>query len=363
MKRKTRHGLRKMCNCPDYRRGRTCSHPYHASFTHEGIQYRRSLGVSTRDDAKIARAQLVAEIARQPTRIRPTQPTTVADLLEHYRRGVVRLRSSGQQLTYQYHCAAIEAASLAGHAFGTLRAEAVTDETLIDFREARATRKNVARNRQLRILRSAYAWAVRRGVLPASPFADAEQLTQTEPPRERRLHDGEEATLRRHAPIEIDRLMTGLLETGCRPGELASLQWRDVRWETKQITIRAAKSKTAKARTVRITPKLGDLLRRLPQHGPDAYPFGEDDGQPRPVSAYRAAWAATTSAAESDDLHLHDLRREAASRWLESGVYKILDIAFELGHTRTATTETYLAQRENRQAELGAAYDALEAEA
>ena len=42
------------------------------------------------------------------------------------------------------------------------------------------------------------------------------------------------------------------------------------------------------------------------------------------------------------DLHFHDLRREAGSRWLEGGV-PLHTIRDWLGHTNIAQTSTYLA--------------------
>ena len=41
------------------------------------------------------------------------------------------------------------------------------------------------------------------------------------------------------------------------------------------------------------------------------------------------------------DLHLHDLRHEAASRWLEAGV-PLHHVRALLGHSNIATTDTYL---------------------
>lgn len=39
-----------------------------------------------------------------------------------------------------------------------------------------------------------------------------------------------------------------MLETCCRPGEILSLQWQDVDLETRELTIRAEKAKTRRAR-------------------------------------------------------------------------------------------------------------------
>ena len=98
--------------------------------------------------------------------------------------------------------------------------------------------------------------------------------------------------------------------------------------------------------------------RELP---PEAYVFGDRVG--RRVGSVRKAWQTAVLKAyghqpkwarpsgqltlelqaiyQQIDLHFHDLRHEAASRWLETGVPLHLVRAL-LGHSNIATTDTYL---------------------
>ena len=57
------------------------------------------------------------------------------------------------------------------------------------------------------------------------------------------------------------------------------------------------------------------------------------------------------------DLHFHDLRREAASRWLDAGV-RLTQIQKLLGHTTREQTATYLASALNAEHDAMAAFDA-----
>jgi integrase len=126
----------------------------------------------------------------------------------------------------------------------------------------------------------------------------------------------------------------------------------------------------------------------------------ERPGQPRPSSAYvfgtaigtrvksiKRAWhtailkahghtptysttanltAESWATFEAIDLHFHDLRREAGSRWLEGGV-PLHTIRDWLGHTSIAQTSTYLAGTMQTQHDAMRRYDerraAAEAEA
>jgi integrase len=68
--------------------------------------------------------------------------------------------------------------------------------------------------------------------------------------------------------------------------------------------------------------------------------FGNEVGEPRKDFGDR--WSRICEAAKITDLHFHDLRREAASRWLESGVVPLHEISAWLGHADIQTTAIYL---------------------
>ena len=53
-------------------------------------------------------------------------------------------------------------------------------------------------------------------------------------------------------------------------------------------------------------------------------------------------WNGTCRRAKIEDLHFHDLRREAGSRWMDAGV-PLATIQRWLGHANVSQTSTYLA--------------------
>ena len=149
--------------------------------------------------------------------------------------------------------------------------------------------------------------------------------------RDRRLYEGEADRLLAACGNHLRALVEALLETGCRKGELLNLRWRDITWEP------------------RCTLNLGRLraildIRRIGPDdepmGPDTFVFGNEVGEK--VGSVKTAWKATSARAGITGLHIHDLRRQAASRWLEGGVplYRIKEW---LGHATIAQTSVYLA--------------------
>jgi integrase len=141
------------------------------------------------------------------------------------------------------------------------------------------------------------------------------------------------------------KLICAMLETCCRPGEILSLQWQDVDLETRELTIRAEKAKTRRARRLPISSRLLAILemRKLDPSGkpfpPDAYVFGNRLG--RRVTSIRTAWENAREAAGLKGIQLRDLRHEAASRFEEAGVLTT-DVSKFLGHRNLSTTTRYL---------------------
>ena len=168
--------------------------------------------------------------------------------------------------------------------------------------------------------------------------------------RERRLVVGEEARLLEHAGDHLRALIIAALSTGCRLGELLSLQWaqiqRNERGEAIALALPAGRTKTNKRRVIPVGTRrraVLDLRRHAPdgtEHPAAAYVFGNAVGEK--IASIRAAWEETCAKAGVVDLHFHDLRREFACRLLESSA-DLLDVRDFLGHANITTISTYLA--------------------
>jgi integrase len=247
----------------------------------------------------------------------------------------------------------------------------------------------VGANRLLARVRHLFTWAIENDYVIDSPFrkghaAVVKPNRKAETARHRRLISDEETQLLKHANPHLYALIVAALTTGCRKDELLSMQWQQVRETPKPgIFIPAAKAKTEKPRTVPLTARLRAVLamrRSAPdgtEHAPDAYVFGNEVGER--VKNFKRAWdvavlkahghtpryvvkvvgegdkrrklhtanltAESRAALRAIDLHFHDLRREAGSRWLEAGV-SLAQVRDWLGHTTISQTTKYLAVSE-----------------
>src|SRR5207244_12756420 len=128
-----------------------------------------------------------------------------------------------------------------------------------------------------------------------------------------------------HEPFPVPSILSLFIQDSVRPTweMILSLQWQDVDLETRELTIRAEKAKTRRARRLPISSRLLAVLemRRLDPAGkrfpPDAYVFGNRLG--KRVLSIRTAWEEARDAAGLDRCPLRGPSREAAARFAGGG--------------------------------------------
>jgi len=384
MPRRNRTNVRKRCDCVGWK---TCAHPWYLDFSQATVRYRDNLDLlighhapdyaAATDEAR--RAIVAKQEGRDPKGLVPTDDPTLDAMLAAFDHEKPRYD--------RYQIPNIVKARLSSpdglRRFGDWRISTITTDTLKQFRRGRPL---VAGNRDLGLLRAAFNWAVLGGLLARSPFrigdVPAIKLAREEA-RTRRLQPGEDERLMQASTGRLLDLITAALETGMREGELVSLQWHQVRFSPRaEIFLPAAKTKAKRDRRVPISSVLCALLVRRRNDpagiplGPEAYVFGDDIG--RRVGFNRRVWTATVLRAHGHtpsytktknltpavrqafadiDLHFHDLRREAGSRWMDAGI-PLATIQRWLGHANISQTSTYLGASLGRDEHDMLAYEA-----
>jgi integrase len=186
--------------------------------------------------------------------------------------------------------------------------------------------------------------------------------------RTRRLQEGEEAALlaacdvldspdHKHSGTALKRRLLGTLWLGARGSELDRVELTDVNFRSWDVTLKRGKSAPRTVWLAEASP-LRALLEARRFLKPDQFVFGDDEGR---LYNPRSAWETvvllahgkiqpdgagrTSEQAAIDfaaiDLHVHDLRRECASRWWEQGI-DLLKISRWLGHADFQMTQRYL---------------------
>ena len=386
-------GIRKLCGCPKGK-WKACKDPWYFSYQWKGTAYRfnlnRHLGRSKHDLSK-GEAERTAEeiriairngtfgaVVEKEEKPQADDGLTFEHWAEHWKKEkgyqLVRPEDNDSRIkTISNHRLP------SGERFGDRDVLKITSTDIEHLRTARraAGRSVVTINHDLKLLRKMWNWGIRARVeaecgghaaqvygLTSTPFRVGGitliSLEKETPRNERFTSDEDEERLLALADARMKAFIVTMLDTACRPGELKSLQWRQVNLKGKLMTVLPGKCKTKVGRRVRLTARVVELLeaRRCLPDGermpPDAYVFGNEVGEEMTKDVLRNGWdrlkALAKQRAEDTDgkegvdlnsLHLADLRHEAASRFDDEDI-PTAQISKLLGHANVSTTSRYV---------------------
>jgi len=393
-------GIRKRCGCSPSG-WNDCRHPWHANYSHDGIEHRVSLHkwakkahdyVMLQTEAKtifrqwqnvIDGGKAAAPLPANKRTLEAITTTYVSDYVRHPDRRPNAQKEMARQV------------QVLVKAFGNRPLDAITKATIEDFRlgrrlahetrmavraqvealratggnvsadqrkhaqvAARSTKAGrVSTNRLLERLRHMFAWAIEQGYIDSSPFVKGGQAAikldqKAEGSRSRRLEEGEEERLLAAAGTHLRACIEATLDTGMRRAEILGLRWKHVNLRDRVIHLPATVAKTETARVVLFSLRLAAIMemRQLgpdgKPNGPEAFVFGDACGGQ--IKSFKTAWKLTCQRAGITGLTFHDLRREAGSRMLDAG-NSLTDVRDFLGHSDVGQTNTYLATTLQRQ--------------
>ena len=183
--------------------------------------------------------------------------------------------------------------------------------------------------RELGIIQHAYEIACKEWnyPLPLNPVA-AVRKPEIRNKRERRLGFQELKALFKALDAcqnpQMRLLVLFAIATGMRRGEMLAAEWRYVSFDNRTLHIPI--TKTGYARTIPLTKRALRLLYALKRiTGAELKIFSITE------EAFRTSWRRMIKRAGVSDLHFHDFRHEAISRFFERGL-SVPEVALISGH-------------------------------
>jgi integrase len=130
------------------------------------------------------------------------------------------------------------------------------------------------------------------------------------------------------------------LATGVRQGELLRLEWKDIDFDKKTLTVLI--SKNTKRRSVHLPDPAIAALKELRRDGVVSLKqvFVDDDGEPADKFYLTFRWRKVRTAAGLTDFRWHDLRHSCASYLAQNGA-SLVEIGAVLGHSSPSITAKY----------------------
>ena len=225
--------------------------------------------------------------------------------------------------------------------FGDKYLSQITRKFVEDFKTERAKIvKPDTVNDNLTLLKGMFRRAIEWGYTSQNPAQDVKRLKATHK-KPRFLSREEGVSLLDAASDDWKALIATGLYAGLRAGELMNLQWQDVNFKNRTITIQAKDDWQPKNRKVRVIPissRLLAYLQKHPRHITSPYLFCDPDG-----SKYSVLGRKLISIAKHAGLTgvtPHTLRHTFAS-WLVMGGTDLATVQKLLGHSDIATTMIY----------------------
>ena len=275
-----------------------------------------------RHDALVWANQMETKADRHdlPPDIKVLQRSTVGDLVRQYRE-MVTPQKKGQE---------IETIVLNAFLRHPICRKSLREIRTVDFAAYRDHRlqtvKPITLKRELCVIHNVFEVARREWGFPIkdNPI-NGLAFKAPDQRRERRLRPGEldkliEAARSRRNPFIIP-IIRFAIETGMRRGEILSMRWDHVDFNERSVLI--PNTKNGHARTIPLSSRAAAILSELPRTKDRVFPVSGN--------AVRLSWGRVTKRAGITDLHFHDLRHEAISRFFELGL-TAPEVALVSGH-------------------------------
>lgn len=307
-----------------YKRGKT----WWVRFQWRGQEIRQSARTTSKGEARDYLDRLRAEYRKLDLGGRPRvtfDDAAVQFIAEH-----VSQKKLSTVATYQSLIKTLN------EEFGGMYLDEITKAKIAEFEGMKLRTISLARVRQYRIaLSGIFNIAMRRDWVEVNPCRSLGPL-RVNNARTRYLTRAEWSALYADLPPPIDDIAGVAVSSGMRLGEVLALDWRDLNFDTDEISIRSSKS--GAPRTV---PMEGASAHFPAQRGLGRDPvFRTDTGARMRVDDVSKRFTKAAVKAGVDDFSFHDLRHTFASWWVQEGG-DLYPLQLRLGHKGPTMTQRY----------------------
>jgi integrase len=245
--------------------------------------------------------------------------------------------------------------------FGDMELSAITRSKVMEYRAKRGQDPIIRRekivqgkrlsfatiNRELAFLRFLLNLAEDDGIIERAP--KIKLPTEKDRKRDRIASEEEYNELLSQMKRPAQRVLIGLYETAARVNELLRIRWdQHVDERAGFIRLKAEETKEKKPRSIPISPDLSAVLNELKAEQRKVGNISNRvfTNRGRPILSIRTAFELAREKAKIRDLHLHDLRHTAITRWSAMGIPRDIVMAAS-GHHSIQVHDGYVNIKEN----------------
>ena len=302
---------------------------FRIEFMRNGKRYSATRDTEKECTAWVARKLLELEANEKKIRYgdKPHYPLRL--LLEVYYENVGKHKKSKDRVKQIISNFNKNFAMLAERSVHDITPEMITKQ----YRNIRAKQvKQATLLREMAVLSACYSYAVKEMFLLKENPMLLVSKPPTPKPRNRRISESEIDLILKSANYEkglmcetrqhyVAWMFLFAIETAMREGEILSIQWPDIHHDF----IRLHDTKNGESRDVPLTKSALLLLELLPKNTDKPIPIKDGD-------AFKTAWKRILQKSEIKDLHFHDTRHEAITRFVQRRKIPVEILAKITGH-------------------------------
>lgn len=291
--------------------------------------------------AKVLTAVQAREMARKifadgidPRDKREAKELTLGELAEKY-------KSSGGSL----YCYRLVQKDYHGLLSGP--ASEITQLAIEELREDRRRSSGITcstANKSVTAIKALLNWAAKRGLIPDNPLANLQKLKEVDSCQKTRYLSPAERTRLCEVINNRTDLMKPMiiiaLNTGIRRGSLFALEWDDVNFAERTITLNAENAKSKKQMIIPMNQVVIDALlawREISEKNKLVFSSPRSGGL---LNNVKKTWASILKQAEIENFRWHDMRHDFASQLVMKGV-DLNTVRELLGHSDLKITMRY----------------------
>lgn len=285
----------------------------------------QSKSFDSKADAVAWAAKMQSQLAAAPPSIQDAyfQAASLADLITRYVNSTTRYKRGVEAERYRLN-------KIARHPMAQKPVKKIAPADIAAYRDDRL---NVAKpatvSKELILIKTVISTAQNEwGVFLSENSADRVRRPKFQNCRQRRFTEPEIAKLRTSlAMCRSDlplKIFNFAVETAMRRGEILNLMWRDI--NLVQRTAFLHDTKNGEPRNVPLSASAARLLMEAA-----APPDSQERVFPMEENAFKSAWKRAVERSGVTDIHFHDLRHEAISRFFEMGL-SLPEVAVISGH-------------------------------
>lgn len=262
----------------------------------------------------------------------------VRDALNTYKNTVSILKKGYEQEKYRIE-------HISNSFLGTIPVKKVTSVHIATYRDQRLQEINAKTKKtistatvrlEMSLLSSFFdICRIELGLCDSNPVTNVRK-PKPSPGRDRRLSPREDRLILRyaygHVNIEFYSIIVLALETAMRQGEILNLRWEHINLKSRIAHLLETKNGTK--RDVPLSLKARDALIRMGVQSKGKVFSYTSRG-------IKSTWRFMRVKLGIEDLHFHDLRHEAVTRFFEMGTFDVMEIAAISGHKSLSMLKRY----------------------